>query len=52
LRIKGPSLAPYLPTDTLQSDLGLALVIEQRGILPDAIRAGMLTMVRAATSGG
>jgi hypothetical protein len=39
-----------LPTDTRPSDPDLALVIERWEALPDAIRAGILAMVRAATA--
>jgi hypothetical protein len=38
-----------LPPDTRQSDPVLALVIERWETLPDAIKAGILAMVRAAT---
>jgi hypothetical protein len=50
LRISSPRLAPYLPPDTRQTYPDSALVIERWKSLPDAIRAGILALVRAATA--
>jgi hypothetical protein len=49
LRIDGPRLAHPLRPDTRQSDPDLTLVIERWEALPDAIRAGIVAMVRAAS---
>jgi hypothetical protein len=40
-----------LPTDTRQSDAGLALVIEGWTTLPAAVRAGIVAMVRVLPAG-
>ncbi len=42
------SLAHPVPTDTRQTDPDLALIVERWGELPEAVRAGMVAMVRAS----
>jgi hypothetical protein len=49
LRVSSPVVAPYLPPDTRPSDPDLGLVIERWESLPDAIKAGIVAMVKAAT---
>ena len=51
LRVATEPLAHYLPTDTCQSPSDLALVIEAWPTLPEAIRAGIIAMVRSASRG-
>jgi hypothetical protein len=41
-----------LPPDTRQTDPDLALVIERWEALPDAIRAAILALVKAASGRG
>jgi hypothetical protein len=45
-------VAHHLPTDTCRNDHGLALVIEAWATLPEAVRAGIEAMVRAAAGKG
>ncbi len=42
-----PSVALHLPTDTCQTDPGLALVAEAWARLPEAVRAGIVALVKA-----
>ncbi|HZW33277.1 MAG TPA: hypothetical protein VFF52_21345 [Isosphaeraceae bacterium] len=46
------SLAPSLIHDNCQTDSDLAAVIDAWGRLPEAVRAGIVAMVKAATGGG
>jgi hypothetical protein len=48
LRLDAPSLAAPLPHDIQQLPADLALVIERWTNLPEAIRAGIVAMVRAS----
>jgi hypothetical protein len=48
LRIATPLLSHPIPTDTCQNDPDLAAVIEAWDQLPEAIKAGILAMVKAA----
>ena len=48
LRQPDPSLAHYLPTDTCKTDPDLASVVTAWPALPEAIKAGILAMVKAA----
>jgi len=43
-----PPVADHLPNDTCKTDPDLAAVVEAWPELPDAIRAGILAMVKAA----
>jgi hypothetical protein len=47
LRIADPPVAHHLPTDTCQSDPDLAHIVAAWPNLPDAVKAGMLAMVKA-----
>ncbi len=49
LRQPAPSVAHHLPADTCKTDPDLAAVVEAWPDLPEAIRAGILAMVNAAT---
>ena len=42
------SLAPDLIHDTCQTDLDLARIVDAWPMLPEAVRAGILAMVKAA----
>jgi hypothetical protein len=46
------ALAPLLIHDTCQTDPDLAAVIDAWGRLPEAVRAGIVAMVKAASRGG
>jgi hypothetical protein len=46
------SLGPQLATDTCQTDPVLAAVIEAWPSIPEALRAGILAMVKAAAKSG
>ena len=46
-----PSVAAPLPCDTRQTDPNLAAVIDAWDRLPEAVRAGIVAMVRAAGGG-
>ncbi len=48
LRSKAPALAHHLPTDARQTDPILAEVVEHWNNLPEAIREGILAMIRAS----
>ena len=48
LRQPAPCLAHHLPTDTCKTDPDLAAVMAAWSKLPEAIRAGILAMVKAA----
>ena len=50
LRQPTPPLAHHLPTDTCQTDPDLAAVVDAWDRLPEAVRAGIVAMVRAATT--
>jgi hypothetical protein len=41
-----------LAIDTCQTDPGLATVVDAWDRLPEAVRAGIVAMVKAATGGG
>jgi hypothetical protein len=43
-----PLIAHHLPVDTCQTDPDLAAVIDAWDRLPEAVRAGIVAMVRAA----
>jgi hypothetical protein len=47
LRQSVPSIAPQLPTDTCKTDSDLAAVVAAWPDLPEAIKAGILAMVKA-----
>jgi hypothetical protein len=49
LRLSAPSLAPHLPTDACKSCPDLAAVVAAWPELPDAIKAGIVAMVEAAS---
>ena len=42
------SLAHHLPTDTCQTDPDLARIVDAWPTLPEAVRAGIVAMVKAA----
>jgi hypothetical protein len=48
LRIATPDVSHPIPTDTCKNDPDLATVIEAWDRLPEAIRAGILAMVKAS----
>jgi hypothetical protein len=48
LRHEVSGVAPHLPHDTRQTSLDLNAVIDAWPTLPDAIRAGIMAMVRAS----
>jgi len=48
LRVAHASIAHSLPTEIIRSDPDLALIVERWAELPEAIRAGILAMVRAS----
>jgi hypothetical protein len=48
LRSTTRAIATYLPPDTCPSDPDLAIVVEGWASLPEAVRAGILAMVRAS----
>jgi hypothetical protein len=45
------SLAPDLRRDTCQTDPDLAAVVDAWDRLPEAVKAGIVAMIRAATRG-
>ena len=49
LRISSQPLSHSVPTDTCQNDPELAVVIEAWDRLPEAVRAGIVAMVKAAS---
>jgi hypothetical protein len=49
LRIAAPPVAHRVPTDTCQTDPDLATVITAWDRLPEAVRAGIAAMVKAAS---
>jgi hypothetical protein len=49
LRQEIPPVATPLPCDTCQTDPDLAAIIDAWDRLPEAIRAGIMAMVRAAS---
>jgi hypothetical protein len=49
LRQTAPVLAHYLPTDTCKTDPHLAAIVAAWSDLPEAIRAGIVAMVKAAS---
>lgn len=51
LRSPGSPGAHHLPTDTRQSDPELAALVDAWPTLPEALRAGIVAMVRAASVG-
>jgi hypothetical protein len=51
LRKSPEALAPHLPHDTCKMPPDLAALVEAWPALPEAIRAGILAMVRAASGG-
>ncbi len=50
LRQAGPPVADHLPNDTCKTDLDLAAVVDAWPDLPEALKAGILAMVKAARS--
>ena len=48
LRLARESVAHHLPTDTCKADLDLAAIVAAWPGLPEAIKAGILAMVKAA----
>ena len=48
LRQTDPTLAHHLPADTCKTDPDLAAVVDAWPELPEAIRDGILVMVKAA----
>ena len=50
LRMSTPSVGHHLATDTCQTDPDLASVVDAWDRLPEAVRAGIVAMVKA-TSG-
>jgi len=44
-----PSLAHHLPTGSCRTNPELAIVIENWDTLPNAVRAGIVAMVKAAS---
>jgi hypothetical protein len=48
LGISPPSVGPRLATDTRQTDPDLATVVNAWDRLPEAVRAGIVAMVKAA----
>jgi hypothetical protein len=51
LRIATPPVSHHFPTDTCQTDPDLTAVIHAWDRLPEAVRAGIVAMVRAASKG-
>jgi hypothetical protein len=49
LRIAAPSLGPQLATATCQTDPDSTAVIQAWDRLPEAVRAGIVAMVKAAS---
>jgi hypothetical protein len=47
-----PSVGPHLATDIRQTDPDLATVVNAWDRLPEAVRAGIVAMVKAAASAG
>ncbi len=52
LRIAIPSVAHSMPTDTCLTDPNLTAVIDAWDGLPEAVRASILMLVKAAKGGG
>ncbi len=52
LRNEAPPVGHHLATDTCQTDPELAAVIEAWPSIPEAVRAGIVAMVKAAAKGG
>ena len=50
LRIAAPAVSHPIPTDTCHNNPDLAAVIEAWDRLPEAIKAGILAMVKAVTN--
>jgi hypothetical protein len=50
LRISTPPVSHHIPTDTCQNDPDLAAVVDAWQTLPEALKAGILAMVKAAGS--
>jgi hypothetical protein len=49
LRLEIPSLAHQLPADICQLPPDLALIVGRWGSLPEAVRAGIVAMVKASS---
>jgi len=52
LRQPAPCVAHHLPTDTCKTDPDLAAVVSAWPDLPEAIRSGIVAMVKAASANG
>ena len=52
LRISTPPVSHPIPTDTCKTSPDLAIVVENWDRLPEAVRAGIVAMVRAASGRG
>ncbi len=52
LRREAPLVGHHLATDTCQTDPDLAAVIEAWPSIPEAVRAGIVAMVKAASKPG
>jgi hypothetical protein len=51
LRHEAETVSHHIPTDTCPTDPDLATVVNAWDRLPEAVRAGIVAMVRAAASG-
>ncbi len=51
LRVEATDVGPLLATDTCRTDADLATVVNAWDRLPEAIRAGIVAMVKAAAPG-
>jgi hypothetical protein len=51
LRQEAPPVGHHLATDTCQTDSDLARIVDVWPTLPDAIKAGILALIKAASGG-